>query len=81
MTNLIEATNASNGMAFSTELRGVEYYARIDGIGRWEVTSHRKALGRRNVGTVRHFANVEQVAASIKAFANLDLLVNCEAAA
>lgn len=60
---------------FTTEARGVEYAARVNVLGLWEVSSRRKSLGRRNVGTCRHFDSIEQMAASISAFRGLDRLV------
>ena len=71
----INTHQMDNGLAFSTEARGVEYFARVDGMGRWEVSSRRLALGRSNVGTVRHFDTLEAVEASVKAFDGLALLL------
>lgn len=59
---------------FQTEARGVIYHARLDVLNRWEVYSHRKALGARHVGTVRHFDSLAALGAGIKAFRGIELL-------
>lgn len=64
---------------FTTEARGVEYFARLDTLGRWEVVSQRLALrAARMGGTVRHFATLADLAANVKAFAGLDALVEAQ---
>jgi hypothetical protein len=70
MIQMIEANT------FTTEARGVSYYLRLDTLGRWEVTSQRLALrAARMGGGVRFFRNLSEVAANIKAFRGIDLLV------
>jgi len=72
----IEATESANGSTyFQTTRRGVGYVARIDVLGRWEVSSHREALGPRHVGTVRHFPTLSALCAAIPAYAGLDMLI------
>lgn len=80
MTNLIEATTNNGKTYYSTTVRGVEYCAHVLA-GQWVVSSRRLALGRGKAGTARFFPTVEALSASVKAFANLDLLINCEAVA
>ena len=72
MTNAIQMIEANT---FSTEARGVSYYLRLDVLGRWELSSQRLALSAARMGgTVRHFASLADVSASIKAFRGIDLL-------
>lgn len=68
---LINTHQMANGFAFSTEARGVEYFARLNILGKWEVSSRRMSLGRRNPGSVRHFDTLAEVEANVKAFAGL----------
>lgn len=77
MQNLITQTEVNGKPAYETEVRGIEYLAhqRFDGV--WVVCSRRHRWSM----TVKHFPTAEAVAASVKAFRNLDALVSCEAVA
>ncbi len=73
---MIQMTLTSNGPAFQTTARGVSYYLRRDILGRYELTSQRLALrAARMGGTVRHFANLEEVDQKVRAFSGIALLV------
>ncbi len=73
---MIQATETNTGLAFETVARGVSYYLRTDGLGRYELTSQRLALrAARMGGTVRHFATLDEVESTVKAFAGISLLV------
>lgn len=73
---MIQMTETNTGPAFSTEARGVSYYLRTDTLGRYELTSQRQALrAARMGGGVRHFASLDQVEASVKAFRGIGLLM------
>jgi hypothetical protein len=60
---------------YEAESRKVDYYLRLDTLGRWEVWSRRQALGRMNPGTVRHFDTLEEVCDQIPAFQGLTALL------
>jgi len=73
---MIQQTETHTGPAFSVEARGVSYYLRRDTLGRWELSSQRLALvAARMGGTVRHFSDLAQVEATVKAFRGLGALV------
>lgn len=73
---MIQATETNTGLAFETVARGVSYYLRTDILGRYELTSQRLALrAARMGGTVRHFATLDEVESTVKAFAGISLLV------
>lgn len=73
---MIQMTETNTGPAFITEARGVSYYLRTDGLGRYELSSQRLALrAARMGGTVRHFATLTEVERAVKAFAGLSVLV------
>ncbi len=73
---MIQATETNTGLAFETVARGVSYYLRTDILGRYELTSQRLALrAARMGGTVRHFATLDEVERTVKAFAGISLLV------
>jgi len=73
---MIQATETNTGLAFETVARAVSYYLRTDGLGRYELTSQRLALrAARMGGTVRHFATLDEVESTVKAFAGISLLV------
>lgn len=76
MTNPIEATTHNGKTYYTTTVRGVEYCANVLA-GQWVVTSSRL----RGSHTVKFFPTVEALSGSVKAFANLDLFLNCEAVA
>lgn len=71
---MIQVKQIEGRTYYSTERRGVEYTAR-QFAGRWIVSTHRKSLGRSNAGGCKHFDSVEQLAASVRAFAGLDILI------
>lgn len=73
--NIIEATILNGITYYETKVRGVEFCAHQNGVGSWVVSSRRT----RSTGTVKHFASVQDMAAKVKAFANLDALLTCEA--
>lgn len=74
---MIQQTDTATGPAFSVEARGVSYYLRRDTMGRWELSSQRLALAAARMGgTVRHFAELAQVEATVKAFRGLGALVS-----
>lgn len=60
---------------YEAEHRGTQYYLRLDVLGRWEVWSRRKALGRMNVGSIRHFDTLAEVSDQITAFQGLTALL------
>lgn len=70
---MITATNTNTGPAFSTVARGVSYYLRTDGMGRYELSSKRLAMS--TMGQVRHFDTLDAVERTVKAFAGLSALV------
>ena len=73
---MIQATETNTGLAFETVARGVSYYLCTDILGRYELTSQRLALrAARMGGTVRHFATLDEVESTVKAFAGISLLV------
>ena len=72
ITATLEARN--NRTYYNTEYRGVAYVASWNEVlDRWEVYSHRKALGRLHVGGVRFFKNAVELSQMIKAFKELPL--------
>ena len=71
---MIQMTETNTGPAFQTVARGVSYYLRTDGIGRYELSSKRLAMS--TLGQVRHFDTLEQVEGAVKAFKGLSVLVN-----
>lgn len=72
---MIQMTTTSTGPAFTTEARGVSYYLRTDGLGRYELTSQRLALkAARMGGGIRHFSTLDEVEAKVKAFAGIAVL-------
>ena len=60
---------------YQAERNGVAYMCYFTGQGEWCVQSQRLPLGRRNVGTFRHYKTVELVANNIKAFSQLPQLL------
>lgn len=70
---MIQMTETNTGPAFQTVARGVSYYLRTDGAGRYELSSKRLAMA--TCGQVRHFASLGQVERSVKAFAGLSALI------
>lgn len=73
---MIQQIETNTGPAFTVEARGVSYYLRLDTFGRWELSSQRLALAAARMGgTVRHFASLDQVEATVKAFRGLGALV------
>lgn len=74
---MITAETINGNTYYSAEARGVVYTARIDTLGRWEVTSQRSALrAARMGGSVRHFASPLALAYAITAFHGFDQLVD-----
>lgn len=71
---MIQMTETSTGPAFQTVARGVSYYLRTNGAGRYELSSQRLAMS--TFGQVRHFDTLEQVEGAVKAFKGLSVLVN-----
>lgn len=71
---MIQQTTHEGRDYFTAERAGVRYTASQDCIG-WHVHSHRLALGRGNVGGVKRFASVSDLATKVKAFRGLDQLV------
>lgn len=72
------ATSTSNEKTyFNTEARGVEYTAYVDGLGRWNVLSHRKALGR-HVGGVKFFNTAAEAEKAVKALKGLTLAIQMQ---
>lgn len=74
---MITQTQVNGNVAFETVSRGVDYLAYVRDCGTWVVTSSRL----RGSMTVKHFASISEVASKVKAFGNLDALVECEAVA
>lgn len=73
---MITQFETETGPAFSAEYRGVDYYLRTDTLGRFELSSQRRALrAARTGGTVRHFATLTDVETEIAAFAGLSALM------
>lgn len=73
---MIQMIETTTGPAFQVTARGTSYYLRRDTVGRWELSSQRLALSEARMGgTVRHFASLDQVEATVKAFAGLGLLM------
>lgn len=73
---MITMTQATNGPAYETESRGVDYYLYTDCLGRFVVASQRIALrAARMGGTVRHFKTLAEVETTVKAFRGLSALV------
>ena len=60
---------------YSMSSRGIDYTLRFNS-DEWELHSHRKALGRSNVGTFKFFKTIEDVESSIKAFKGISSLIN-----
>jgi hypothetical protein len=71
---MIQMTETNTGPAFQTVARGVSYYLRTNGQGRYELSSKRLAMA--TFGQVRHFDTLDQVEVSVKAFAGLSALVS-----
>lgn len=75
-------TSSENGgvVYYTTEHRGVGYTAYQDFTGGWQVISRRLSL-RHSPGTCRRFPDVASVAANVKAFDGLDLMLGAESVA
>lgn len=71
----ITTDQAAGVTYYSTERNGIEYTCYLASYGEWCLHSKRKALGRSNMGSCRHYPDVYKLAASVKAFAMLPALL------
>lgn len=75
-TQTVITTQTIQGVTYyQAERNGVAYMCYFTGQGEWCVQSQRLSLGRRNVGTFRHYKNLDLLASSIKAFSQLPQLL------
>lgn len=79
MKNLIESVTIDGTTYYSAEWRGVSYSAHIDSNGQWCVHSRRLALGQYNIGSWRHFKDIQALTGAVRALAGL-MLVSMPAA-
>lgn len=75
---MIQVSEHDGRKYFQATARGVSYTASKDA-GGWHVHSHRLALGRHNVGSVKRFPSLSDLANTCKAFKGLDTLVDAQA--
>lgn len=74
-------TSTETGSFTATD-RGVDYFLRTDAMGRFAVTSQRRALrAARMGGSVRFFKTLAEVEQSIKAFKGISAFAAMEAGA
>lgn len=79
--SIITADQLDGITYYETQRNGVAYTCHLTSDGEWCVHSHRLALGRHNVGTIRHYKNIDLLASSVKAFGQLPKLLQVPATA
>ena len=72
---MIQQTTIEGRDYFTAIKAGVEYTAMKDSAG-WGVATRRIALGRFNTGGFKRFNSLADLAANVRAFRGLDVLVN-----
>lgn len=65
---------------YETERNGIAYMCYLTGQGEWCLQTRRLSLGRHNVGSFRHYKNLDLLASSVKAFSQLPQLLQVPAA-
>ena len=71
---MFTTTIENNKTYFTAEFRGVEYTAYVDFLGRWNVYSRRKALGR-HVPGVKFFNTAAEAEKAVKGLRGLTLAI------
>jgi hypothetical protein len=71
---MIETEIHGNSTYYLMEARGIDYTLRFND-DEWELHSHRKALGRANVGSYRFFRSLEELEKSVKSFRGISAVI------
>lgn len=72
---IFNTENVNGTNYFSSQSRGINYTLHYNGQD-WELHSQRQALGNRNPGSYKFFADLKQLEDKLKAFKGISQLIN-----